>query len=195
MKLKYAMLALLALSAEPAFAAGQVREEHGIAFQRSRARTITATVEAIDQATREVTLKGPKGSLTFRASERVKNLAQVKVGDLVTVDYYESVEIYVAKPDGAASGSYTSVSTAKPGEKPGGYAEAYVTTVATVTKIAKDRKSVTLKGSDGTTTVFPVKNEENLEGVEVGDQVTMVTSQELAVDVRKAPAKRKSPAK
>ena len=41
-----------------------------------------ATVEAIDQSTRMVTLKGSKGnSVTFKASDEVKNLAQVKVGD------------------------------------------------------------------------------------------------------------------
>jgi hypothetical protein len=43
-----------------------------------------ATVTAIDQSTRMVTLKGPKGdSVTFKASEEVRNLAQVKVGDEV----------------------------------------------------------------------------------------------------------------
>ncbi len=195
MKLRYAMLALAALSAGPAFAAGP-REEHGIAFTRSRARTITAVVEAIDQTTREVTLRGPKGNrLTFQASERVKNLPQVKVGDLVTVDYYESLEIYVSKPDGAASESYTTSASAKPGEKPAGYSESHNVTVATVKKIAKNKTSVTLKEMDGSTIVVLVKNEDNLEGVEVGDQVTIVTSEELAVSVKKAPAKRKSPAK
>src|SRR5512135_1538941 len=46
--------------------------------------SVTATVEAIDQKTREVTLKGPKGNtITFTAGPEVKNLAQVQKGDQV----------------------------------------------------------------------------------------------------------------
>src|SRR6218665_2442720 len=44
--------------------------------------TITAAVEAIDQTTREVTLKGPLGnSVTFTASPQIERLNEVKVGD------------------------------------------------------------------------------------------------------------------
>ena len=64
---------------------------------------ITATVVAIDQATRSVTLKGPQGNeLSFKADEAVKNLPQVKVGDEVSVSYYESLVMRVLKPEEAA---------------------------------------------------------------------------------------------
>ncbi|MCX6922999.1 MAG: hypothetical protein NT154_07295, partial [Verrucomicrobia bacterium] len=54
--------------------------------------TLTASVEAIDPATREVTLKGPLGNtVTFTVDQRVKRLDEVKVGDLVRADYYISI--------------------------------------------------------------------------------------------------------
>ena len=65
--------------------------------------TVTATVEAIDQKTRMVTLRGPDGKLTtVHAGDQVKNLAQVKKGDQVVVTYYESLAYEVHKPGGQA---------------------------------------------------------------------------------------------
>lgn len=53
---------------------------------KERIVNATATVEAIDLAKRVVTLKGPKGNLfDITAGDEVRNLAQVKVGDLVKV--------------------------------------------------------------------------------------------------------------
>jgi uncharacterized lipoprotein YajG len=50
--------------------------------------TAIATVEKIDQATREVSLRKEDGELvTIKASEDVRNLAQVKVGDKVIATY------------------------------------------------------------------------------------------------------------
>ena len=50
--------------------------------------TVTASVEAINQSTREVTLKGPLGnSVTVTVVERVKRLNEFKVGDYVREDY------------------------------------------------------------------------------------------------------------
>ncbi len=196
MKLIIGLLAALALAA-PAVSAAQGTEEHDVSFQRTRAKTVTATVKAIDQKTRMVTLRGSDGKdVTFKADEKIKNLPQVKVGDVVVADYYESVAIYVSKPDGAgaASGVSTAVATAKPGEMPAAVVGRDVTLVATVESIASDKTSVTLKGSDGKTTVLPVKNPENLEAVKVGDQVTIIASQALAVSVEKAPAKAKGKA-
>src|SRR5580765_2510888 len=58
----------------------------------------TAKVKAIDQKTRHVTLQRSDGSeLKFVAGDEVRNLAQVKVGDEVTVSYYESLAYEVKK--------------------------------------------------------------------------------------------------
>ena len=60
---------------------------------------MTATVEAIDLEKRLVTLKGPKGEKrTIKVGQEARNLPQLKVGDLVTVKYYESMAVEVIKP-------------------------------------------------------------------------------------------------
>jgi Cu/Ag efflux protein CusF len=194
----FGMLAAAALLALPLGAAAQAGSGREVSIERTHAQTITATVQSIDLKTRMVTLKGEDGKLsTFHADEQVKNLPQVKVGDLVHVDYFESIAVYVAKPDPAGGGSYaqdkTSVATAKPGEKPGAMATREVTLVATVAAIADDKSSVTLKNENGTK-VIPVKNPDNLTGVKVGDEVTIITEQALAVSVEKAPQKAKEDA-
>ena len=61
---------------------------------------VTATVTKVDQATREVTLKSETGEeYSFIASEDVKNLPQVKVGDVLTATYAEAF-VYEVKKGG-----------------------------------------------------------------------------------------------
>ncbi|MRR08399.1 MAG: hypothetical protein EG828_16060, partial [Deltaproteobacteria bacterium] len=61
---------------------------------KERMAVMTATVQAIDLEKRMVTLKGPKGEVrTIKVGEEAVNLPQVKVGDLVTVKYYESLAV------------------------------------------------------------------------------------------------------
>ena len=60
--------------------------------------TVTATVAKIDQKTRAVTLKAANGQeYSFVADEAVKNLAQVKKGDVVTATYTEALAYEVKK--------------------------------------------------------------------------------------------------
>src|SRR5262249_20941330 len=61
-------------------------------YTDSQTVTATAVVQAIDQNTREVTLKAENGNVfSFVAGDDVKNLSQVHVGDTVRVTYTESI--------------------------------------------------------------------------------------------------------
>ena len=162
------------------------------AIEESTLVTVTATVEAIDQKTRMVTLKGPQGNtVTFKAGEQIKNLSQVKVGDSVLAKYYESVAVEVKKPGEAKPGvtAQEAVTRAKPGETPKGLAVSQVTVTTTITAIDKKKPSVTLKGADGKTTTVKVRNPKNLENVKVGDQVVITYTEALALSLEKAPKK------
>ncbi len=65
----------------------------------TRTVNISATVEALDMTSRSVTLRGPQGNrVTLTVGDHVKNLEEVKVGDLVTAGYTESIDIAVTKP-------------------------------------------------------------------------------------------------
>ena len=65
----------------------------------SEMRTETATVEAIEAASRTVTLKKADGTyVTTVAGPDITRFAEVKIGDTVNVRYYENVVVRVKLP-------------------------------------------------------------------------------------------------
>jgi Cu/Ag efflux protein CusF len=158
---------------------------------KERTITKTATVQAVDLDKRVVTLKGEQGNVfDLKVGEEAKNLPQVKVGDLVTVKYYESLAFEVTKPGQAvAAGATAGVASAKPGEKPAAVAAGQATMVATVEAIDTKKNYVTLKGPDGKIKEIKVKDPKNLVNVKVGDQVAITYTEALAIEV--TPAKKK----
>ena len=65
----------------------------------SKATTVTATIEAIDSATRVVTLKGSSGQLVdIAAPAEMQGFNNLRVGDQVTATYFEAVAVSVRKP-------------------------------------------------------------------------------------------------
>lgn len=151
----------------------------------------TATVQDVDLEKRVVTLKGEEGNVfDLKVGEQAKNLPQVKVGDLVTVQYYESLAFEVSKPGQAVgAGTSSSVASAKPGEKPAGIAAGQTTIVATVEAIDAKKNYVTLKGPDGKAKEIKVKDPKNLVNVKVGDQVAITYTEALAISVETAKKK------
>ena len=66
---------------------------------------VTATVTKVDQKTREVTVRTDDGQeRSFVASDDVKNLAQLKPGDMITATYAEAFVYEVKKGGTAADG-------------------------------------------------------------------------------------------
>lgn len=169
-------------------------------FRASRTETLTATVQRIDAQTRELTLKGEDGAeTTLKASSEVRNLDKVKAGDKVSVTLDQTLTLWILAQDQVAPelSVGADVYRAQPGEKPGGLMTADVSGVATVEKIAADKKSVTLKGPRGNLVKLAVQDPRNLDGVAVGTRVGFAYSETLGVDVvaGKAPAKaQKQPA-
>ncbi len=65
-----------------------------------------ATVQSIDQTTREVTLRYPDGSVsTFVAGDEVRNLAQVKNGDVVLMEYFAGLAVALAPKGSGDAGT------------------------------------------------------------------------------------------
>jgi len=153
---------------------------------------VTATVEDVDVDKRIVKLKDEKGEVTELAvPKQVRNLAQVKKGDLVVATYYEAIAYDVFKPGTEMPAPATAMASerAKPGEKPGaGVAEA-TTLTATIEAIDKAGSKVTLKGPEGNKVTFKVKDPKKLDVVNVGDQVQITYTRALAIAVEEAPKK------
>ena len=151
--------------------------------------TVTATVEEINQTTREVTLKDTQSGakVSFVAGPEVKNLAQVAKGDIVTISYGEAIAVKLEKTTGTVRERTVTEGgqRAKPGEKPGMVAVREVKVVASIEKIEKDH--VTLRGPEHTETI-KVKDPEILKKLKVGDFVKAVYTEAVAIRVDKAPA-------
>jgi DNA helicase TIP49 (TBP-interacting protein) len=172
-----------------AAAATETRVAPG-AITESSVVTAAATVVAIDQTTRQVTLRMADGQLsTIKVDPAVRNLAQVRKGDEVVATYYESVAVQVKKPGEAEPGVTASADAARaqPGELPAGAVAQTTTVVATVTKIDRKHQSVTLRRADGTIKTVDVRNPAHLEKLKVGDLVELSLTEALAIQVEKAP--------
>ena len=149
--------------------------------------TVTATVAQVDQKTRLVTLKSAEGQeYTFVAGPAVKNLAQMKVGDVVTATYTEALAYEVKKGGTAGTSSVGASASAKAGEKPAGVIGQQTTLTVTITAIDPKVPSVTVKGPAGNLRTFKVLHPERLQGVSVGDTVDITYTEALAIKVEAA---------
>lgn len=150
--------------------------------------TATATVQAVDLEKRQVTLKDSKGKLhVIAVGEEVRNLPQVKVGDRVTLTYYEALAVRLQKNmTGGITEKRATISAgrAELGQRPAGVVRENVEIVA----INKKARKVTLRGPQQAITL-KVPADIDISKLKVGDQVTAEYVQELAIVVEPAPAK------
>jgi len=149
---------------------------------------VTATVQKIDMATREVTLKGEDGKVeTIKVGPEARNLGQVQVGDKVTAKYYEAVAIFVTPPGGQPSVSETTdIERAALGQKPAGVITTVVEATANVEAVDLKKRTVTVKGPKGNVNTVKVGDHvKNLDQVKVGDQVVVRYTEAVAISVEK----------
>ena len=145
---------------------------------------VTATVTKIDHKTREVTLKAADGQeYSFVAGDAVKNLAQVKKGDVVTATYTEALAYEVKKGGKAGADTAVAGGAAAAGKKPAGAIGQQTTVTVKIAAIDPKVPSVTFKGPAGNTRTVKVQHPENLQGVSVGDTVEITYTEALAIKV------------
>jgi hypothetical protein len=152
--------------------------------------SITASVEAIDPAKREVTLKGPLGNtVTFTVDKRVKRLNEVKVGDLVTADYYVSVAAELRKPTAEEEKEPIQLIEAAakaPAETlPGIGGLRRFKVVTTVEGLDRPTKTVTVKGPMGHYHTAIVDNPSRLTELRIGDKIVLTFTEAMAVSLEK----------
>jgi hypothetical protein len=149
---------------------------------------ITATITAIDKATRDVTLKGPQGNeMVVTAGPEVKNFDQLKVGDQVNLNYMEALTLELKKGGGlvVARTEKAGAAGAKPGEKPAGAVGRQVTVVADVVALDPAKQVVTLKGPQRTVDL-KIPDPEQFKRIAKGDQVEATYTQAVAINVEPA---------
>ena len=173
-------LPLAVSAAEPSGKPGVMAEDTAVAV---------ATVVAVDEKTRNITLKGPEGDKwTFTAGPEVRNFAQIKRGDRVIVTYYEGFALALGpKGSGAKEkASAVEVARSKPGEKPAMSITETTVAVGVVKAVDHKNRKVTLQGAERTLTLEAAEDVD-LSKVKAGDTAEAVYIQSYAVQVVPAP--------
>jgi len=171
------LIALVTMAMLPAAAVAHAQTK----VVPGESKTVTATVESIEQSTRSITLKGPEGNyVTMTVPESVKRFDNIKVGDTLTAHYYESL-ILRLKPQGEASVDTDSAKiTPTPGrDLPGGTAATQRTITATITAIDPKMPSITFSGPNNWKYTSRVEDKNALSKVKVGDRVDITWTQAL----------------
>jgi ribosomal protein L6P/L9E len=150
--------------------------------------TVSASVEAIDKATRQVTLKGPKGNLnTVTAGPEVRNFDQIKVGDMVTVRHVEALTLTLKKDGKELRGMTETPGAARApaGERPAAVVAKKTEVTANVIALDAKTQTVTLKGPKQTVEL-KVPDAGQFKLIKVGDQIQAVYTEAVAVSVEPA---------
>ena len=151
--------------------------------------TVEGAITAIDPTSRRVTIKGGAGNeVSMVAGPEVKNFAQLKVGDLVTLNFIESLTLQLKKggKDLVERVESSDTVTAKPGELPMGGVAKTVHIVADVIAVDPATGVVTLRGPQRTVDL-KVKDKEILAQIAVGDQVDAEFVEAVLISVSAKP--------
>ena len=157
-------------------------------FYASQSMLVTAVVEAIDHETRVVTMRRPDGeSITITASDEARNLGQVAVGDLLVVEYEETISIEVMANEGLEPSviDASAMARTEEGQMPGVAAVESTVIVSTVEEINLEMNTFKLKGPDGEVSEYVARNPDNLRRAEVGDLVVLTITAAVAITVEK----------
>ena len=153
---------------------------------------VTATITAIDAATRTVSLKGPKGNETsVVAGPEVKNFAQLKVGDAVDLTVVEALTLELKKGGGkpVAWTVKEGAERAKAGQAPAGVVGRQISVVGDVLAVDAATGTVTVRGPQRTVEL-KVQDPAQLKLIAKGDQIEATFTEAVALAVTPA-AKRK----
>jgi ribosomal 50S subunit-recycling heat shock protein len=144
------------------------------------AASVTATVAAIDPATGALTVRAAQGrEITLNAAQGVKNLAEVKVGDQVDVEYVEASAL-AFRPLGE---SVTATRDSPAAGQPAGAEGRKMTLTGVVVAADEATQTVTLRAAQRTLEL-KVSDPEQFRLAAKGSQVEATYTEATAVTVR-----------
>ena len=149
---------------------------------------ITAEVVAIDKADRTVALLGPEGNVVvLEVGPAARNFNQVKVGDKVKAEYYESIAIYIGEK-GTQPETESEIVAARSakGEKPAGIVLETIDISATVKSINKFKRTIKLVMPNGQVVTRKVdKSIKAFDNLKKGDSVHVRLTEAVAISIEK----------
>jgi hypothetical protein len=178
----------LILGALCSLAAGAAQPAEPVEIERTE--TVSATVESIDLDKRLVELRAGDRSTTVQVSPEVRNLAQVKVGDEVVVEYYQGLAAELRKKGESQTvgkvDATTGTARMPQGGQPGAAVGNMVTTTVVIEGVDRSTNSVTFTGPSGMTRTVDVKDpkaQKFIGTLKKGDEVELTYTEALAVTV------------
>jgi Cu/Ag efflux protein CusF len=149
--------------------------------------TAIVTIQAIDPATRSITLRAENGDEdTFTVGPEVKRFNELKVGDKIRATYYEALVFQLRKPGAASAPSGDAAAAGRIKEVPGAAVGTQQTRTVTVKAVDMNAPSITVVTPDGRTVTRKVGDKKNLEGVNPGDRIDITYTQALIVNAEAA---------
>jgi len=154
---------------------------------------LTATVVAIDPASRTVTLKRANGEVSeIAVGDQVRNFNQIKLGDIVRAHYTQALALELKEGAPADAGPPKVENIVSPpapaGAKPGGAVARKITATADVIAVDAAKGAVTLRGPEGKEVDLNVQDPAQLKNIKTGDHVKVTYVEALAISVEE-PAK------
>jgi hypothetical protein len=147
--------------------------------------TATATIEGIEQGTRQLYVKKADGTNdVISVPQEVKRFDSLKVGQKITVRYYENVVLRMAAPGAAPVDS--SSRSVTPATGTSGTAARQQTITATISAIDPKLPSVSFTGPRGWNYTTRVEDKELLSKFKVGDKVDITWTEAMLVSVEDA---------
>ncbi len=140
----------------------------------------------INKDERWVMLKDRSGfTKKVEVGEGARNFDQLKVGDLINVNYAETIQIKAFGKDAINMGEEAEAIFARTpeGAKPGGALAAAKTIVVTISNIDLKHNLVTLKDKQGNTRTFRPEIPGKLKQVKVGDKVAISVAKAMSISV------------
>lgn len=163
-----------------------------LALSATDSMVLSATVSAIDLETRLLTLTDSEGkSVELTVGEAAHNLDQVQVGDQVTAEYVQNVDISVV-PSGnmeTEAGKISALVRNEKGEMPGGAILESETQIFSIEEINTEMNTFKLKGADGVVTEYTAEDPDKLKKVAVGDTVVVTVTDVMAISVERTAMK------
>jgi hypothetical protein len=151
----------------------------------------SATVTKIDATKRTLTLRTDSGEeIPLEASAAVRNLPQVKVGDRVTVTYFEAIGAQMRKPGDSTEATVDlGAGRTDPGSRPGGVVATVQTLPVTIVSVDTNANTVKFYASDKQVRSITVKRPEAkayIAKLKAGDEVIVTYSEAVAIEVKPA---------
>lgn len=155
-------------------------------------KSMEAKVVKVDQAKRHLTLQGDNGlEFTVTVPSTVKRFSEIKAGDTIKVDFYDSMAISLTPPGAGADTSTMKSSTMterQAGKLPGGTVVHQESGTVEIVKVDKDKNQLTVKRPNGEMDVIDVTKPElqtQLGQLKEGDKIHASYTEAAVINIER----------